>query len=194
MQPNLEKAKSLFDNFAFLTGVYSCEMVSGELELRQGRTATAKAIFQKCLQWFWMKDVSGSSYCLERMADINRWSVIDFQWASECTVVYLTLGIKTQNKLAMHKALRCLGDVFLANGDEYTAKTLFIVALAGFTYMDVHHSRAECMLRLGDIAKNQGDMAGAAELWSEARRLFERSLQAKQVIQINLRLTGLKLL
>jgi hypothetical protein len=58
----------------------------------------------------------------------------------------------------------------------------------GFTYMDVHRSRAQCMLRLGDLAKKQGDLSRAVEFWKESRPLFERSVQAKDFAQIDARL------
>ncbi|KAJ7718331.1 hypothetical protein B0H16DRAFT_1475628 [Mycena metata] len=69
--------------------------------------------------------------------------------------------------------------------DELTAVSLFTVALDGFTYMDVHRSRAECMVRLGDIAKKNGDVLKALELWETAKPLFERSSQAKRVHDID---------
>jgi hypothetical protein len=56
--------------------------------------------------------------------------------------------------------------------------------------MDVHRSRAECMLRLGDISKGQGDILKVVELWTTARPLFEQSSQAKQVENIDQRLAG----
>ncbi|KAJ7902949.1 hypothetical protein B0H13DRAFT_1882443 [Mycena leptocephala] len=97
----------------------------------------------------------------------------------------------TKGNLGIHKALQFLGDIFLAQSDENTAVSLFTVALEGFNYMDVHRSRAECMLRLGDIAKGHNDLLKATELWETARPLFERSSQAKQVERIDERLTGI---
>ncbi|KAJ7103922.1 hypothetical protein C8R44DRAFT_808367 [Mycena epipterygia] len=44
------------------------------------------------------------------------------------------------------------------------------------------------MFRLGDIAKHKGDLIKAKELWQEARPLFERSSQAKDMAQIDARL------
>jgi hypothetical protein len=67
---------------------------------------------------------------------------------------------------------------------------LFTVALEGFTEMDVHCSRAECMLRLGDISMGHGDPLKAVEFWDGARPRFECSSQAKQVQHINERLAG----
>ncbi|KAJ7774007.1 hypothetical protein B0H16DRAFT_1713849 [Mycena metata] len=74
--------------------------------------------------------------------------------------------------------------------DEVTAVTLFTVALEGFTYMDVHRSRAECMIRLGDIFKKNRDFLKALELWEKAQPLFERSSQAKKVQDIDERVGG----
>ncbi|KAJ7818560.1 hypothetical protein B0H13DRAFT_1922190 [Mycena leptocephala] len=112
-------------------------------------------------------------------------------WMSGWTTVFLVHSVQRREKLGIHKALQFLGDVFLAQDDEHTAINLFTVALEGFTYMDVHHSRAECMLRLGDISKGHGDLLKAVELWETARPLFERSLQAKQVENIDQRLAGI---
>jgi hypothetical protein len=81
--------------------------------------------------------------------------------------------------------------MFLMQNDEDTAISLFTVALEGFTYMDVHRSRAECMLRLGDILKSHSDMLKAIELWTTARSLFERSSQAKQVQCVDERLAAI---
>ncbi|KAJ7085558.1 hypothetical protein C8R44DRAFT_821456 [Mycena epipterygia] len=57
--------------------------------------------------------------------------------------------------------------------------------------MDIHHSRADCMLRLGDIAKDRGDSMKAEKLWKEARSLFERSSQVKDIAQIDTRLASI---
>jgi hypothetical protein len=66
---------------------------------------------------------------------------------------------------------------------------LFTIALEGFTYMDVHRSRAECMVRLGDISNRCGDLLKAVEFWNTARPLFERSSQAKEVQCVDERLS-----
>ncbi|KAJ7915965.1 hypothetical protein B0H13DRAFT_2323828 [Mycena leptocephala] len=57
--------------------------------------------------------------------------------------------------------------------------------------MDVHHSRAECMLQLGDISKGHGDLFKAVEFWEAARPLFERSSQAEQVQCIDERVANI---
>jgi hypothetical protein len=126
------------------------------------------------------------SLCLENLGNVSSWGAIDLMptW----TTVFLAHSLKVKQNLETHKALQFLGDVFLTQGDESTAINLFTVALDGFTYMDVHCSRAECMLRLGDISKMRSDLFKAVGLWETARPLFERSSQMKQVQQIDERL------
>jgi hypothetical protein len=97
-------------------------------------------------------------------------------------------SLKLKEKLGIHKALQFLGDGFLACDDEQTAISLFTVALEGFTGMDIHQSRAECIVRLGDISNGHSDILTALELWEKARSLFERSSQTKQVQYIDERL------
>jgi hypothetical protein len=78
----------------------------------------------------------------------------------------------------------------MAQGDQSTASTLFVLALDGFTEMDVHRWRGDCMLRLGDISQDRGDLHNAATLWKAARPLFDRSSQAKSVARIDAKLAA----
>lgn len=66
------------------------------------------------------------------------------------------------------------------------------MALAGFTQMDVHYSRAQCMIRLGDIANEQGQTSKATEFWKMAQSLFKQSLPAKKVAEIHARLLAVE--
>ncbi|KAJ7479275.1 hypothetical protein FB451DRAFT_1172390 [Mycena latifolia] len=148
----------------------------------------AKTLFEECFNSSQGKIEDVMFVCLERLANTTRWGVTDFDWSSKWTVVYLAHSRNTYHKLDLHKALQFLGDIFLHNGDEETAHNLFVVALDGFTLMDVHRSRANCMIRLGDLAQRQGHLDDAVKLWHTARPLFELSLQAKDVAQIDARL------
>jgi hypothetical protein len=103
--------------------------------------------------------------------------------------MYCGRAYKSKDKLELHKALLFLGDVFLATKDDETATNLYIVALEGFTDMDVHRSQAQCMVRLGDLANEQGHTSKAISFWTTARPLFEQSLQVKDVAQIDARLS-----
>jgi tetratricopeptide (TPR) repeat protein len=165
-----------------------CAMLIADLNLREGKTITAKTGFQKCLKSARQNDHTMILFGLERLANVSRWTPNDLPWTSRWTIIYLVRAQKAQNKLALHKALQFLGDVFIAQGDSNTAQTLFTVALEGFTFMDVHQSRAQCLLRLGDIANQRGLSSKAVELWTQARPLFERSLQKKEIANVDARL------
>ncbi|KAJ7482429.1 hypothetical protein FB451DRAFT_1441679 [Mycena latifolia] len=193
---NLDKAMALLDvpgygyqNVAS-TKIY-CDIELGKLHLREREILAAKDILQTCFKSLWGNDTQGVLLCMESFANIHHWPEDDFNWAARWTVVYLGYAKKLGDKIALHRALQFLGDVFQAEGDSVTSTSLFTVALEGFTRMDIHRSRAECMLRLGDLAKGQGDVSKAIELWMTARPLFERSSQVKQVTQIKERLAAI---
>ncbi|KAF8199286.1 hypothetical protein K438DRAFT_683984 [Mycena galopus ATCC 62051] len=188
----LEMGQAIFSGVGHFSGSFFSEMILGDVQLREGNFSAAKKLFQKCLHWGWTAHADVSSYCLERMADIGRWGTVNFDWTSTSVFVYFAFARKVKQKLAMYKALCFLGDVFLANEDEASAENLFTVALEAFTYMDVHRSRGDCMLRLGDIAWHRGEKAGAAVLWGEAGPLFARSQRMEDVEQIEKRLSGCK--
>lgn len=97
------------------------------------------------------------------------------QHGDSTTTVFLVPSLKFRDKLRIDRALQFLGDVFLSHDEEDTAVNLFTVALEGFTQMDVHCGKAECMLRLGDIFTTHGDLSKTAELCKTARSLFARS-------------------
>ncbi|KAF8169960.1 hypothetical protein K438DRAFT_1854497 [Mycena galopus ATCC 62051] len=187
VEDHLENAKMLLSSIGYSIGVNECEMSLANLKLTAGDFITAKALFEKCLERSWGNYAEITSYCLEHMAEVRRWTT-NFTWSSAYAVVYLAFAQKSQEKRAVYKALQSLGDVFLLKEDEENAETLFTVALEGFTSMDVHRSRADCMQRLGDIMKKRGDVVRAEEFWSEARPLFERSLQANEVAHLDARL------
>ncbi|KAJ7264239.1 hypothetical protein C8J57DRAFT_1512313 [Mycena rebaudengoi] len=73
-------------------------------------------------------------------------------------------------------------------GDSETALSLFNVTLDGFTFMDIHHWRADCMVRIADILNGCGEVMKAVELWKAARPLFKRSSHIKDIIKIDAKL------
>ncbi|KAJ7482419.1 hypothetical protein FB451DRAFT_1364518 [Mycena latifolia] len=193
---DLDKAKALFDASRYgdhnlVSAKIYCDIFLGQLHLREGEILIAKGILPTGFKSTWGNDAPGVLLCMESLANISCWPECDFLWAASWTVVYLGYAKKLGDKIALHRALQFLGDVFKAEGDSATSTSLFTVALEGFTFMDIHRSRAECMLRLGDLAKGQGDVSKAIELWTTARPLFECSSQAKQVIQIDKRLAAI---
>jgi tetratricopeptide (TPR) repeat protein len=190
LHQSLDKIKVMLKGLGEPRPMYHCELILANLNLREMDTISARTVFQQCLNSARKIDAQDVLYALERLGNTSRWPVADFSWASRWTVIYLAYANKIHNKLALHNALQFLGDVFLTQGYEDTAYSLFTVALDGFTFMDVHCSRAQCMLRLGDILDSRGDSGKAFELWKEAQKLFERSLQAKDVVEIDNRLAA----
>ncbi|KAJ7438354.1 hypothetical protein FB451DRAFT_1378267 [Mycena latifolia] len=193
---NLDKAMALFDayrygNYNVMSAKIYCNIELGKLHLREGEILTAKGILQTCFNSTWGDCVQGKISCMESFANIKGWPKSDFHWASGWSIVYLGYAKKLGEKIALHRALQFLGDVFQAEGDSATSTSLFTIALEGFTWMNIHHSRAECMLCLGDLAKGHREVSKAIEHWKTARPLFERSSQAKQVAQIDERLAAI---
>ncbi|KAF8217562.1 hypothetical protein K438DRAFT_2037048 [Mycena galopus ATCC 62051] len=185
---NLHKAAEIFST-VYPAGIPLCDTIWADMELREGNFMLAKVKLLQCLHWAQGRDNEAVSFCLERLANVKLWQ--PSEWQSVWPAIYLAHALKSKERLANHKALLFLGDVFISNGDEDTAHNIFTVALEGFTYMDVHHSRAQCLLRLGDLANKRGEASKAAQLWKEAQALFERSSQAKDVVQIDIRLAML---
>ncbi|KAJ7442883.1 hypothetical protein FB451DRAFT_1438049 [Mycena latifolia] len=160
------------------------------LKLRERSISQAKELFQATLNSQWGKDVEAVAYTMARLADVTCWPSAEIKWSSRWQVVYLAHSTKSQSKVNLYKAFQFLGDRFMLQGDEDTAHSLFEVALEAFTEMDIHRSRADCMLRLGDIAKQSGDLVKAVGLWKDALPLFARSSQAKEVAKIDTRLAA----
>ncbi|KAJ7620712.1 hypothetical protein DFH06DRAFT_63825 [Mycena polygramma] len=186
VQQNIDTAGKLFRTVGYECGAMACDAVLADLALRDGNPLAANSALLECLNWFWGKNAELTSYCLGCLGDASRWdpSTETSSWVT----VLLVHSLKFKEPLLTYKALLSLGQIFHNQTDEDTAISLFNVALEGFTQMDVHRSRAECMLHLGDIYKGRGDLQKAVELWDTARPLFERSSQGKQVKKIDERL------
>ncbi|KAF8207501.1 hypothetical protein K438DRAFT_1755541 [Mycena galopus ATCC 62051] len=178
---NLDTARAIWSKETY-AGISSCHMLQGQMEFLEGKFDSASTKFQECLA-----SARGhnepKSFCLEQLANIRAWPENEGQY--KWLVMYLGYAYTLKQKLALHKAFLFLGDVFITNEDEKTATSLYQVALEGFTYMGVHQSRAQCMLRLGDLANKNGHISEAMSFWKAARPLFERSSQAKDMAQID---------
>jgi tetratricopeptide (TPR) repeat protein len=185
VQSNIDTAQKQFSTLGHVNQVMMCETILADLYLREGNILAAESFLQNCIRST-IAEHQITSYCLERLGDISRWKVPHHE--TSWTTLYFVHSLKLKEKLGIHKALQFLGDGFLACDDEQTAISLFTVALEGFTEMDIHQSRAECIVRLGDISNGHSDILTALELWEKARSLFERSSQTKQVQYIDERL------
>jgi hypothetical protein len=159
------------------------DYVAAELCLHDGAFGTVNVLFEKCFAS--SQDFPDLALqCSERLGDLST-GLNDIPTTLRWTGIFLALAFKCKQKLQTMQAFRCLGQIFSAQSDDETALSLFMVALDGFTFMDVHRWRADCMVRIGDILNNHGEVIKAIELWKTARPLFERSSQMKDVIKID---------
>jgi tetratricopeptide (TPR) repeat protein len=190
VQQKINTAVTLFQGLKYPNGMTYCDAVRAAVNVQTGKFTTARNLFQKCLQSTWRNDSEVVMYCLEKLASVQHWDAAD-RISSPWPVTFLAHSVKFGQKPELYKALQFLGDVFQAQGDQETAISLFAVALDGFTQMDVHRSRAECMVRLGDISNLNGNPLEAVKFWETARPLFERSSQGKQLADLNSKLSSL---
>ncbi|KAJ7815005.1 hypothetical protein B0H13DRAFT_1924440 [Mycena leptocephala] len=179
IQRNCDRARKMLDTLGDVQGVTMCDVILADLYLREGNSLKANTVLKKCLKVS-LEFSQVKTYCLERFGNTSYWG--DLDGMSSWTV---------KRKARNLQSFQFLGDIFLLHNDEHTAISLFTVALEGFTQMDVHRSRAECMLQLGDISNGYGDLLKAVEFWERARPLFERSSQAKQVQGIDERVANI---
>ncbi|KAJ7359435.1 hypothetical protein DFH08DRAFT_846089, partial [Mycena albidolilacea] len=187
IQKDIDCAQSIFNMFGFKKGAKACDATLAALYVREKDFLPAKLLLETTLKL--NLDYVTESFCLEWLANVSQWGAAysTVRW----TTVFLAHSVKHKKNLQVYKAIQFFGDLFLTQEDEDNAFNLFTVALEGFTCMDVHCSRAECMLKLGDISKNHGDLQKAMELWDTARPLFEHSSQAQQVENIDCRIAGM---
>ncbi|KAJ7907814.1 hypothetical protein B0H13DRAFT_2499911 [Mycena leptocephala] len=191
VQRDIDAANSIFNTVGEGRLRQYCVVAQAYLNLRENDQLTTKVLLCEALTCTWGKDNDIVSLCLEKLGDPGCWSASHPSESSAWTTVFLAHSVKSKQRIGIHKAVQFLGDIFLSLGDEKTAISLFTAALEGFTTMDVHRSRAECMLRLGDFSKRSNDLRKAIQLWEAARPLFERSSQVKQVACIDDRLATL---
>ncbi|KAJ7740299.1 hypothetical protein B0H16DRAFT_1464874 [Mycena metata] len=153
-----------------------------EFQLREGDFLPAETGFQRCLNLSWGSDGENVTFCLQALADGYRWGAkVRLTWAT----LLLVNSLKTKQKVSIHKGLQFMSHFFLCLGDQHTAHSLLTLALEGFTDMDIHQSKAECMLHLGEISEQRGDFSRALQLWEQAKPLFKRSSQTRQLALVD---------
>jgi tetratricopeptide (TPR) repeat protein len=190
---NIHMAAAVFQSAHFSRGISLCEVHQVDLKLHKGDTGDACMGYIQALGGAYLADSEVACYCLMRLADsthpvhaaleVLQWAIIFFAFAMHQSV---------RSVLTVHRALRSLGDALMQHGMENEALSVLTLALEGFTQMDVHQSRAECMQTIGDVHFRRGEISKASTLWTEARPLFERSLQAKSAADIDSRLAELE--
>ncbi|KAJ7831312.1 hypothetical protein B0H14DRAFT_2804975 [Mycena olivaceomarginata] len=189
---NLEAAASILQNMQETRGVLICELTRADLQRREAEEFGVGAkyihlfittqIEENELAMLTLQRLADSTYPVHAAAEVARWAVVFLAFALRSSV---------RNMLGAHQALKSLGDVLSHQGIDNDALNILTVALEGFTWMDVHQSRAECMRSIGDLHMRHCEFSKASTFWKEARPLFEVSLQAKSIAGIDHRLAEL---
>ncbi|KAJ6471460.1 hypothetical protein C8R45DRAFT_1078276 [Mycena sanguinolenta] len=189
---NIDAAIAAFGNANDWRSVQECELCYADLQLREGNALGARKEYIRLLAR-WRHDDELACRCLVQLADPAHPMHPDsdiMSWA----IVFLAFTMRSScsNTLMAHQALRCLGEVLARERVDDDALSVLTVALEGFTWMDVHQSRAECMRTMGDVYLRRGELLKASKLWKDSRPLFERSLQVNAVAEIDRRLVELE--
>ncbi|KAJ7112025.1 hypothetical protein C8R43DRAFT_153306 [Mycena crocata] len=172
----------LTTTISYPRGLIIRDMASAELDLREGNTTEARLKFLRCFSSGFSEE--GTAVCLTQLADVGH-QMHDVETTMRWSGIFLAFALKNKNKLSTMHALRCLGKIMVAQGDDATAISLFVIALNAFTFMDVHRWRGECMVQMGDIYLRKGDQQKSLALYTTAMPLFQRSSQIKDVETVN---------
>jgi hypothetical protein len=189
---NLTIAVDTFRQIHHHRGISICEVHTADLNQCNVDTAGACGQYIQTFTRVYGIDHEPAFYALARLADstnpvhappeVEKWTVVFFAFV---------MRPQARSMLKIHQALRCLGDVLAQQQKDNDALSILTVALEGFTWMDVHQSRGECMRTIGDVHFRHGEFSKAFTFWTEARPLFERSSQTKSIAEIDNRLAEL---
>ncbi|KAJ7457808.1 hypothetical protein FB451DRAFT_1564132 [Mycena latifolia] len=187
--PNLRAARALAIDLESPHALLLCDILQGEWNLLRGNPSTAYSSL-KPLAAQGKVHAEIVFLALESLGELSHGMCgLDetFRWAT----IYFAFARKTEDLGHTYQALRYLGDIFLVQGDEKMALSVFQAVLNACTEMDVHRRRADCMSRIGDIYVRRGDPTKANEMWQAARPLFVRSSRPLDVSSIDSKLARL---
>lgn len=178
--------RRLSEKLEWTEGILSCEVFTALLYLRRGETQKATDAFLQSLSAAY-RYTDIAIWCLEKLGDPT-YGMFRLDDTSRWAGIYFAFARKTKNLGHTYQALRCLGDICLAQGDGDTALNIFLAVLEGSTEMEVHRLRADCMARIGDILMESGEPKEAVKMWEAARPLFLLSSQDKDAASMDTRL------
>lgn len=145
---SLSTAREQFNMVRWPLATPRCDATRADLHLCEGEILQARKMFQLSFAALRHKSMEAADFCLERLADIHSgMSGPHDSWAA----IHLASAYRAQNKLAIVKAFRFWGNIFVAQEDDETALNLFRVALDGFISMGIHRWREDCIARIATI-------------------------------------------
>ncbi|KAJ7236840.1 hypothetical protein C8J57DRAFT_1728170 [Mycena rebaudengoi] len=192
-EPDILSRIEVVDEMAQRIGFYTarplCDLARAEVNHPKQNLTVATIQYKQCLNIFRGADEWAACACFGHLSDLALDQDIDD--ATRWVMAYFAFS--HTRAVVTHKfhAVRRLGDINLAIGDEETAISLFTVALQGYSGMGVHRGRAECIVRPGGIFSKHGDIRAARELWEVAERFFMRSSQNRDAEDVKRRLDEL---
>ncbi|KAJ7239880.1 hypothetical protein C8J57DRAFT_1245696 [Mycena rebaudengoi] len=192
---HLNAARTQCTSFvAYPRGILWCDSLTVNIHLQQGNIQLARQTLDKCLTSAQKaEDAEITGLCLLLLADIQH-GLSSYRETERWAVIYLAFGMTTTNRVATTKALCCIGDLLVIDGDNNAALSLFMAALDSFTFMDIHRARADCMVRMAAIFQQQAEVRKTVDLLQRARPLYERSSQEKDIIKIDTKLRDVEVL
>ncbi|KAJ7067361.1 hypothetical protein C8F01DRAFT_665982 [Mycena amicta] len=193
VQSSLDAAIDTFHAAKYPRGIDACDVYQADLYLREHDVVRARAEFIRLYGELCKKDTELACCCLVRLADpthaLPMHSLDETaRWAAVFLAYNLRVPSATRNSLTVNQSLRCFGDVLARQGNDADALSVLEAALEGFTRMDIHQSRAECMRTMADIYLRRDDANRWREFLTTAMDLFERSQQWSKVALLEERL------
>lgn len=185
---DIDRASQKFSKGQDTHGLAGCDYARGMIHLQMGHINNASSFLQKTLSDIQGKFADIEMMCIAGLSDVFSHGK-NPDACIHATVCYFAFAWKTRSLEATYHALQRLGDIHIQNyKDSETAYTLFLLALDGFTLMDIHKARGDCMIRIGDILHGKGQVEEARVLWQAARSLFTCSSQIEEVSNCDQRL------
>ncbi|KAJ6603598.1 hypothetical protein DFH09DRAFT_1354723 [Mycena vulgaris] len=130
-----------------------------------GDILAAQSMFEESFSQLRSIAPEEATFCMEKLVGISS-QMGNVQDCSRWAGVYLAFSSKLGNKLETLKAHRCMGDIFVREGDDATALSIFQATLETFTAMDVHQCRGDCMARMAEIFEQLGNIDEATQIVS----------------------------
>lgn len=184
---SIENVRHKFSDTGGPRGSRACDMTLGDLYFKQGHYDKAKKLYSQSLSSAYGTCSDQEIECFAALSNVAR-KQQNTQILLQNIVLFLAFARKIQSFRSTLQACYHLGEYFCQVEDMDTALSLLKLALKGFTSMDIHRSRGDCFLHIGDILKMQGQINEAREMWQKARPLFVRSMQTQDVGQCDQRL------
>ncbi|KAF7345042.1 CTLH domain-containing protein [Mycena venus] len=191
VRQNLDRARPLLMGLKAPETMFWCDSVAADLQLRQGWKADAAAYYKQALKECWGHRPTIVVACLSKLGDVEH-GMHDARTTFGYAVALLGYARKLLDEVATHHALRCIGDIFAARGDDDTALNLFQTAFDGFSAMGVYRHQGVCLVRIADVFERRGDFERATNFLEKAKVMFERSSQADKIALIESKLESFR--